>query len=280
MSYRDAELFLRDRRDELLAVREAELADAWPEVARVHARRVGRIAAGWLAISGAVLLVALAAWRFVDGSSSAIKLTPVLLGSVALVPIAWLVGWTLARVALRRVRGQGLALTGNAIVDLAQLDHDTRRTALLQRVSRLESASVAAPLAGWALLTPLSLHLIIGATAASSWTDCVTSFDRWIDASLVLTGPAHITLALLGWRYASKLRAWDHEREDAPGGGWAAWGWTILASCVPGIIAIGIPPVIVAATGVLFIPATFTFMRWRVSQERFALAATRTPEDP
>jgi hypothetical protein len=279
VSYRDAEFYLRDRRDELLAVREAELADAWPDVARVHGRRVGRITAGWFAVSGAVLLVGFAIWRWLEGSGSNITLTPILIGTVALVPVAYVLGWSVARLALHRMRGKGLALTGNAIVDLAQLDHDTRRTALTSRVSRLERASVAATLAGWALLTPLSLHLVVAAAGATSWGDCVTAFDRWIDASLVLTGFAHVTLAVLGWRYANKLRAWDHVREDAPGGGWAAWGWTILASCLPGIIALAIPPIVVALTGLLFIPATFTFMRWRVSQERFVLAAMRTRED-
>ncbi|MDB4997150.1 MAG: hypothetical protein JWM74_4582 [Myxococcaceae bacterium] len=278
MSYRDAELYLRDRRDELIAQREAELENAWPEVSRVYARRIGRIAAGWLSIGGAVLLVVFAVWRYVGGAATNITLTPILLGSVVLAPLAYAAGWAVAHVALR-FQKKGLELTGNAIVDLAHLEHDTRRTSITRRASRLERASVATTLAGWALLMPLTLHFLVALTQFESWSDCVRSFDGWIDASLVLTGVAHLTLVFLGWRYADKLRAWDHEREDAPGGPWSAWGWTILASCVPGIIALGIPPMIVALTGVLFIPATFTFMRWRVSQERFVLAATRTRED-
>jgi hypothetical protein len=278
VSYRDAEFYLRDRRDELVAEREAELADAWPDVSRVYARRVGRIAAGWIAICGAVLLVAFSIWRYVEGAATNITLTPILVGSVVIAPIAYALGWAVGRIAIRFQR-KDLELTGNAIVDLAQLDHDNRRSAITRHVSRLERASVAAPLAGWALLTPLTLHFLVAFTQAESWAACVSSFDGWILASLVLTGFAHLTLVFLGWRYADKLRAWDHEREDAPNGPWSAWGWTILASCVPGIIALGIPPVIVALTGVLFIPATFTFMRWRVTQERFVLAATRTRED-
>ncbi len=278
MSYRDAELYLRDRRDELAAQREAELEQAWPDVARVYARRVGRISAGVFAIGAAALLVVLAVRRYAERDASHITLTPVLLGSVLLAPVAYVLGWAIARVHFRFHR-VGFELTGNAIVDLGHLEHDSRRTSIIRRASRLEHASVAATLAGWALLTPLTLHLLVAFARAESWSQCVRSFDDWIDMSLVLTGVAHITLALLGWRYADKLRAWDHEREDAPGGPWAAWGLTILASCVPGIIALGIPPMIVAVTGVLFIPATFNFMRWRVSQERFALAGTHTQKD-
>jgi uncharacterized membrane protein YhdT len=167
-------------------------------------------------------------------------------------------------------------LTGDVRVDTARLDGDEPRAALAHRVSRLETGSVAATLVGWALLAPLTLHLLVAAALARSLADGLHDFDRWIEASLVLTGVAHVTLALLGCRYAKKLRAWDHERDDAPTAGWSALGWTILASCVPGIVALAIPPLLVALTGFVFVPATFGFMRWRTTEERLVLAAKRT----
>jgi hypothetical protein len=276
VSYRDAEFILRDRRDELLALREAELDDAWPDVSRIYARRAGRIAAGAFATCGAAWLVVSALVRYAEADATSRTLTPILLCTVALVPFAYALGWVAARLALRGARRKGLSLTGNVFVDLARLDHDERRAAVTHRANRLEHASVAATLVGWALLAPLSLHLLVAAAFSDSWVGCVRSFDGWIDASLVLTGIAHLTLALLGWRFANKLRGWDHESHDAPKGGWAAWGWTILASCVPGIIAFAIPPLIVAVTGAVFIPATYSFMRSRISDERHVLAALRT----
>jgi hypothetical protein len=58
----------------------------------------------------------------------------------------------------------------------------------------------------------------------------------------------------------------------APGrDGWSAWGITIAASAFPGLALLFVPVILVAVTGVLFIPAMFRFMSLRVSRERLTL---------
>jgi hypothetical protein len=45
-------------------------------------------------------------------------------------------------------------------------------------------------------------------------------------------------------------------------------------ACLPGIVLLGIPPILVALTGLLFIPAMYVVTARCIQRERFALEAT------
>ena len=82
---------------------------------------------------------------------------------------------------------------------------------------------------------------------------------------MVITACAHITLACLAVRFARMLR-----EARAPDGKtpsvWAPFFWTVAAGCVPGIILFLVPPLVVAVTGFVFIPASFALMKSRVRE--------------
>jgi len=44
-------------------------------------------------------------------------------------------------------------------------------------------------------------------------------------------------------------------------------------ACIPGVVLLGIPPLLVAVTGIAFLPATFGLAARKVVSERFELDA-------
>jgi hypothetical protein len=103
----------------------------------------------------------------------------------------------------------------------------------------------------------------------------VRGFDWWICASLILVGIAHLALAYLSMRFADEVEETSLAELEhrSPRSGWAALGYTILWSALPGLVAAGIPLIVVAITGLVFVPAMFGLMRRRVIAERVALGA-------
>ena len=92
---------------------------------------------------------------------------------------------------------------------------------------------------------------------------------------MLLVGIAHLVLAYQCGRFAGAL-ADTPLRElsrEAPGKGWGALGYTVVAACLPGILAFAIPVLLVAVTGLLFVPWMFGHMYRRALQEREALDA-------
>jgi hypothetical protein len=71
----------------------------------------------------------------------------------------------------------------------------------------------------------------------------------------------------MSWRFARNLRR-ARGTPQLVGGGWAAYGWTCLAGAVPGFLLLGVPPLLVAVTGLTFIPASFWLARRAVLRER------------
>jgi hypothetical protein len=107
----------------------------------------------------------------------------------------------------------------------------------------------------------------------------VTNFDVWITWSLVLVGHCHLILIALAIRSARQL--------PPPGSGsragWVALGKVILASLLPtGVVApfsalagVGLfvcVPIVVAVTGILFVPAIFGAMERTIYRERADLS--------
>ena len=128
------------------------------------------------------------------------------------------------------------------------------------------------PLAALALLAPLTLHYLY--YLATEAPVARGSFDGWIGLSIAVVGHCHLLLAVLCWRFARRVRRRSAaELGHAPArDGWVALGLVTLASLVPGVALLGIPVLLVAVTGLLFIPAMFHWASLRVRRERHALA--------
>lgn len=275
LSYRDNEVGLRVYRDGLLEARIREAATLPAELTRVYVRRVSRIAAGATATIGFALMAlasllgeGLKAWfgsKLVDA-----PLTWILLLTVAAVPVAALIARTAAHVNLLMVVRRDLRRTNDTRADVERLERSAS-TVIAEHADALETRSVAAPLVGWALCAPLTMHFIVYCfnNSANTLDHLTSDYEWWICASLLITAVAHLTLAALAVRFAKAVRA-----EQAGGPTPSAWApllWTTLAGCVPGVVLFLVPPILVAATGLVFIPATFAWMRRRVHDERFAL---------
>ncbi len=285
LSYRDNEVGLRVYRDGLLEARAEEITALPAALTRVYVRRVSRIAAGGAAMIGFgamsfAALVGNGMRAAFDHTLVSAPLTLILLLTLAGVPVVALVARTAARVGLlSRVR-KNLRRTNDARADVERLERSVAMI-VAEHADALETRSVAAPLVGWALLAPLTIHFVVYAVmvSASPLDRIVDEYDWWICASLLLTGIAHVTLAALGVRFAQRLRNEFSMGARTPSV-WAPLMWTILAGCVPGVILYLVPPTLVAATGVVFIPATFAAMRARVRAEREAIAVYASVNEP
>jgi hypothetical protein len=273
--YREDEAELRARRDAMLAERREELALLAGDAPRIFARRASRIAGGAIAMVGALALVtttiatrAPALW---GARARGTPLTPILLATLGAIPMAALVAWIAARVTARRVARRELEPTRDVRTDVERLSRAGPARLLADVAQRMETCSVWMPLGGCALVAPLSLHLFVAALAFPDARPLTSEFDLWIVLSVVLTIPAHATLAALALRFARRLRGWRPGTGVAVPSAWAPLLWTILAGCVPGIVLYLVPPILVAVTG-LFVPIAFAGVRAMTLGERAALA--------
>ena len=253
-------------------VREAreELEPLLPRLREVTQARVARIAAGAAGVVGAIAMCWYAATTDSGAATYALVFgTLALAGTWALVRAVLAGAGRFARVAPEP------ELTGDLDRDLALIgDSDVRWQvrALEARADKLETASIALPFAGLTFLLPLFLHWLFG---VSVLRESVESYAQWIRISLVVVGHAHIGLAVLGYLFARKL----HRSSSATLASlrvhheWAKiWLITIGISSVPGIVFLLVPPILVAITGVAFIPFMVTSLYRAVVRERFELA--------
>jgi hypothetical protein len=126
----------------------------------------------------------------------------------------------------------------------------------------LFAESVMAPVLGLALILPLTLHMPFALLVSDR-----EGFSRWVGMSLWITGLAHVVFAL-----TSTLRAYQLVA------GRAAWSprriflLTVLTSCVPFVVLMGIPPVLVTVTALPILPL-LRAMDGIVTRERAEIAA-------
>jgi hypothetical protein len=140
-----------------------------------------------------------------------------------------------------------------------------RVSTFLKELGRIEdrhlAASLAWPIAGLALVLPLTIHAVVFGHGER--------FDEWVAWSCLLVGHCHLALALMGaWRM---MRLARDEGAMKPA---AIYGVTVGLAMIPGAIFLFIPPFLVAATGLAFL-----FILWAPSQiilrERTILAVGR-----
>ena len=189
-----------------------------------------------------------------------------------LVPLAMAIAWNAARLRMRTAIESAVQPTSDVRLDVARLEHAPPLTLLTARVHSLELHSVWVPLAGWAVVAPLSMHLMFAIVLGWVGVERLEDFDWWILVSLVLTGVGHAVLCVMAVRFARRLRAWRATSTESLPSVWAPYAWTLLGACVPGVILYAVPPLIAAVTS-LFVPVTFAWLRQRVLAERAALAS-------
>ena len=270
-SYRDSRYAASIRIEHL---RERAAQDIPRELIHLHARRVARTAAGTVAVAGAVVVAFGTAFQSIQegwfgGRSGAPRPTLLLIAAVLLSVVTYVVTRVIATWRFPGLVRAALVSDRDELVQLARLESGGLARAAAGIAGAGEERSLSMPMAGIALLAPLTIHLVVSMLFTRSGL-ILSSFDTWIRMSLVLVGLGHVVLAGLCVRFARRVaRVTLAELEwGSPASGWAALGWTVLASCLPGAIALLIPPILVAATGLPVVPVLFRSMYERAVRER------------
>jgi hypothetical protein len=201
----------------------------------------------------------------------------------ALLVAAWpagIVATLLARAVARGILSgwadEPVRLTGDLAKDLARLDADEPLAVMRRTAERWERPAAAWPLAALSLVTPLTIHLVVDWIPNMGRDVLLQDFGTWIALSVVLVGHSHLAVLVGAVRWARSLR--ERPTELLTTGLARSWGVTLLVAaglaCLPGIVLLGIPPILVALTGLLFIPAMYVVTARCIQRERFALEAT------
>jgi hypothetical protein len=252
------------RFDELLQARAVEVRDRDPRLVSTFAKRVGRVAGGIAGIVAGLLppAVALVRFRSWHARSDGV-LTKLLIIADALAILVYVV----ARIAAHRLtlaRLYEFERSGNADVDIRRLEQEHPIALLARRVDRLEQASLALPLIAYALLAPLTIHLIYAAAAMHD----VRDFDDWMRLSYLVVGHVHIFVAIAAWLLARRLRATPTAELGAfRVNAWKIYGLTVAVSLIPLLF---VTAGIVVLTG-LFLPPVLQWAYQAVCRERRVL---------
>jgi hypothetical protein len=287
-TYRNDEDFLRVQLDEVLEERRREVAAIDRTARTILARRTGRAWAGAAGIAGGLFLLGSAyesapsgqfssLWAIGEGEMSG-HLTHLLLGSWAAMGIAYALGRIFGHVRLDRMLGAPPRLSGRPREDLAHVEENRPRTLdVLDLLARVRAPSFGRPLAAMGLLLPLTLHLVVWLLRGGAHSlEEMKHFDVWIRISAVYVGLAHLVVAVCGARFGKHFGGHlDTPEVGAASRGWTVVGFATLAACVPGILIIGIPPLLTAVTGAVIIPPAFHLAGKTLAAERDALASLR-----
>jgi hypothetical protein len=215
--------------------------------ARVFARRCSRIVFGLVLIAGAVVMVKRVLAGEPGGGSMWSHGTPdPEPHAAAVLAIAWLVAFGAGAFAYTIARRVVVSPT---------------------TLARTFTPSLVLPGVGLALTLPLTLHLWFAVMIGN-----LGGFDSWVNLSIFLVGPAHLIAAALvavrGWRLAAGKPA------PTPV---AIWGIVIAVSCVPFVVYI-LPPLLVMFTGGLCLP--FVYRMERTANYERELVASSPPDFP
>jgi len=277
----------RERRRAEHAKAETALADVLPLMEKVYARRWSRIVGGSVGVFlGGIwpLLNFLPRHHFQSGAPFVTRsiLTDWMLGSVALALLAAAITYPLAR-----FRAKGALRSRNAIpvvddeaADLAQLDAQAPFAWRERRLSALEAPSTALPMIATTAFAPLCLHLMfyLAWSTVDHGRGSLNDFSQWISVSMLVVGHAHIALAVCCLLFAlamSKLQTGDIVDRPKHRDWLRALGVATLVSAVPGILLLGVPPMISVATGLAFIPMMYLGARKALLHERAPIDAAR-----
>jgi hypothetical protein len=204
--------------------------------------------------------------------------TVLLLSAWPVAIAAALVGRVLARLVLADRLELPLRLTGDLSVDLARLEAYDPLRSTCELAMRWERGSAAMPLAAVSLVAPLTIHWLVwlGLSMPHLEDTRMADFGTWIAVSALLVGHAHLALLVAAVRWAFSLRA--RETSTLRAGVHRHWGIALLVAigvaCLPGVVLVGLPPILVGVTGLLFVPFMFVGTARCIARERLALETT------
>ncbi|WP_437752609.1 hypothetical protein [Sorangium sp. So ce1389] len=202
--------------------------------------------------------------------------TAALLAPCAVAACAYLAGLYLADARLRRALSREVERSGDVHADRARLEAAAPEARVRSMVDAEERRSVALPLAGFVVLAPLLLHLVVYRLLGWSltWSELFDGFDGWIRLSVAIVGHVHAVAAYLAFRHARTLHQTSTRdlADDPPSGALRALGYATLASVIPGVALGLLPTIVVALTGAFVMPG-FAFARDRLLEERRQLGA-------
>jgi len=280
-AYRSLEPVLQLRLVALQERRETE-ALAVDLARRIASRRVARACGGAVALTLAVVafvtgLVSMAAGYEAEKTAH-VWATALLLGAWAAGLAVALVLRLVAYPVLAARLDATVALSGNVAADLARLDGRDPVASSVAVATRWERASIALPMAAVSMLAPLTIHFVVWCvmSAANPSSTMLRDFGGWIAISALIVSHAHLAVLVGAVRWALSLRA--RATADVRRDLLRNWGLTLLvaagAACLPGVVLLGIPPILVGVTGLVFVPAMFHLAARTVQRERLALEAT------
>jgi hypothetical protein len=237
--------------------------------AGVHGRRTGRVWAGGAGVLGAAVLVGTSIYEgLFTGGLGAQRHEGVILFVLWGSWLAMVLAYIAARAASKLGGPRLDRESGDVHADIARLETSRPLDAARRRADRIEFRSIALPMMALALLMPLTLHSIVAHLA-----NIGRNFDGWILISLVIVGHAHLVLMALAIRFAHRARDMSiaEIKETHAKALWKTFGFTVLASALPGAILYLIPPLLTAATGLVVVPVMFHLARRWIVTERGAL---------
>jgi hypothetical protein len=246
---------------------------------RIAVRRIARTVAGATALL-AGLTTFVCALASLPGGGLVLASPQWSYASTCVLLCAWplaLAAGAVARVVVgastvRRLHAP-VAVTGPPGGGLVMLEGADTLGAARAMAARWERASTALPLAALSMTAPLTIHFVVWSLLVGPTHASARDFGQWIAASVVIVGHAHLALAACAARWAYKLR----ERESwALGAGVGASSLKALflsvgVACLPGVLLIGLPPVLVLVTGIAFVPAMYMATASCLRRERLAL---------
>jgi hypothetical protein len=243
----------------------------------VFVARYGRVAAGRVMVAGvAALIVAgiavvLADDHLVGHVWDHGLLTGILLGTWPAAGLAYLLARAWARRRFERRMLAPIDVTADAHADLDRARRFDPGQHAMRMLVAMEAGSMAPLLAGATMLLPLTLHFFAGLVLGAD----VDSFDSWIAISAVAVGHCHLILGVRAWRHGRRLATVPtvellYGNHDS---GWTTYGIVLASSLFPGVVAMFVPVILVAVTG-LFIPLIYRWAARRIAGERDALAMT------
>ena len=212
------------------------------------ARRIGRIAFGGALIAGFAVLAAPACWDAFDMLAGIHSRDPHLSHAPWTIALTWL----------------GAAFVGSVARRIAA------RLSLSRPPEWLFARSLSVPTLGIALLSPLTLHALAWVPLGLLTRDLML-FDYWAIMSIWITGVAHLVFAVACARRVARLAA-DQEARSLG----SVIAITVVTSCVPFVLLLAIPPILVAFTAMLLLPLLRAIDRV-VERERNELAMSPLP---
>jgi hypothetical protein len=268
--YRDSLFAARQRLSAVLTRRERMLARVEPLPKQLLRRRIARSVAGGVGIAAGLLMFLTPLVTYLIGlEKPGWLVVGWLFAAPPLALLGYQLGWVAGRGHTSTCMHEGMALSDDAVADLERLEHTPPPAELLiDAAARWERRSVGLPLAAAALLLPLALHLTVYALFFDRFN--VNDFAVWITISGVVVGHVHLTLAVLAWRYVGKASRGRAEAADL----WRVWWVSALISLVPGVVMMAIPPILVAVTGLAYLPL-LVWARRLLEAERLQLGAAR-----